>query len=187
MDDKLLALLTKLATGKLIIVCLLLVIAVNAFLVPAVYPSFETLDMRSSYTPQEAYQLIRSYGEEGRHYYALIEVTLDLVYPILWALLFSLLTIYLFRRAFPPNSFWQNLPLLGPIVMLVDYLENASIITMLLSYPRRLEFLAQVANIFTGTKSVLSWLQLILIVIGLLGWVGKTVYRSIKKRTESLP
>jgi hypothetical protein len=51
MADQLIALLTKLATGKLVILFLFLVIAVNAFVVPAIYPKFETLDLQSSYSP----------------------------------------------------------------------------------------------------------------------------------------
>ncbi len=183
MADKLLALLTKLATGRLVIFFILLVIAVNAFLLPAIYPSFETLDLQSSYSPERAYQLIDSYGEAGRHYYALIEVTLDLVYPLLAALMFSSLTIYFFRRIFPLDSFWQKLPLLGPLVMIVDYLENASIVTMLLSYPRRLDMLAQAANVFTVIKSFLSWPELILMLIGLLGWLGKIVYTWARRNS----
>lgn len=182
MADRLLALLTKLATGWWILVFLLLVIAINAYVLPAIYPP-DTLDIQSSYSPEKAYQLISSYGEQGRQYYALIELTLDLIYPILAALMFSTLTIYFFRRVFPLNSFWQKLPLLGPIVMIVDYLENASIVMMLLSYPRRLDIVAQAANVFTVTKSILTWPELILILIGLLGWVGKTIYTKIGRHT----
>jgi hypothetical protein len=76
MANKLLDLLAKLATGRLVILFILLVIAVNAFLLPAIYPGFETLDLQSSYSPERGYQLIDSYGEEGRQYYALIELTL---------------------------------------------------------------------------------------------------------------
>jgi hypothetical protein len=110
----------------------------------------------------------------------LIELTLDLIYPLLSALMFSTLTIYLFRRVFPPDSFWQKLPLLGPIVMIVDYLENAGIVTLLLSYPRRLDIVAQAANMFTVAKFALSQVELILIAIGLLGWLGKTVYTRVR-------
>jgi hypothetical protein len=186
MADKLIGLLTKLATGRWVIVFLLLVIAINAFVLPAIYPRFETLDMQSSYSPEKAYQLIASYGEGGRQSYALIELTLDLIYPILSALMFSSLTIYFFRRIFPLNSFWQKLPLLGPIVMIVDYLENISIVTMLLSYPRRLDLLARAANIFTVTKFILSDLELVLMLIGLLGWLGKSVYIWIKRNTGEM-
>ncbi len=186
MANKILALLTKLSTGWWVIVFLLLVIAVNAFVVPAIYPGFETLDMQSSYSPERAYQLIGSYGEAGRHYYILIELTLDLIYPLLAALMFSSFTIYFFRRIFPLDTFWQKLPLLGPIVMIVDYMENASIVTMLLSYPRRLDFVARAANVFTVTKSFLTWPELVLMLIGLLGWLGKIVYTWARKNTGAI-
>lgn len=181
MTDQLIGFLTKLATGRLVILFVFLVIAVNAFVLPVIYPRFETLDMQASSSPYEAYQRIASYGEDGRQYYALIELTLDLIYPILSALMFTSLTIFLFRGVFPLDSFWQKLPLLGPVVMWVDYLENASVVTMLLSYPRRLDLLAQAATMFTDAKIVLSDLELILILVGLLGWLGKTIYTRIKK------
>ncbi|HSK87517.1 MAG TPA: hypothetical protein VK880_04130 [Anaerolineales bacterium] len=186
MADKLIKLLTKLATGKLVIVFILLVIAINAFVVPAVYPRFETLDMKASYSAEEAYQLIASYGEEGRQYYAIIELTLDVIYPLLSALMFSSLTIYFFRRVFPLNSFWQKLPLLGLIVMAVDYLENTAIVVMLLNYPRRLEVVAQAANMFTVAKFALSQLELIVILVGLVGWLGKTVYTWVRRSTGEI-
>jgi hypothetical protein len=186
MADKLLDALTKLATGKLVIVFILLVIAVNAFVLPAIYPSFETLDLQSSYSPERAYQFIDSYGEEGRQYYVWIELTLDLIYPLLSALMFSTLTIYLFRRVFSPESFWQKLPLLGPIVMIVDYLENAGVVTLLLSYPRRLDIVAQAANMFTVAKFALSQVELLVIAIGLLGWLGKTVYTRVRSSPGSM-
>lgn len=181
MADKLIGFLTKLATGRLVILFVSLVIAVNAFALPLIYPRFETLDMQSSSSPEEAYQRIASYGEDGRQYYALIELTLDVIYPLLSALMFSSLTIFLFRRVFPLDSFWQKLPLLGPVVIVVDYLENASIVTMLLRYPRRLDLLAQAATMFTAAKFILSDLELVLILVGLLGWLGKAVYTRIKK------
>ena len=186
MATRLLALLTKLSTGRLIILFILLMMAVDWFLLPAVYPSFQTLDLQSSYSPEKAYQLIESYGEEGRQYYVLIELTLDLVYPILSALFFSTLTIYFFRRVFPLSSFWQKLPLLGPIVMIIDYLENTSILVMLMSYPSRLDAVAQAANIFTVTKFALSGLELILILVGFIGWLGKAVYTLVKKDTAEM-
>jgi hypothetical protein len=86
-----------------------------------------------------------------------------------------------FCRVFPLDSFWQKLSLLGPLVMVVDYLENAGIVTMLLSYPRQLDGVAQAANVFTVTKSFLTWPELILMLIGLLGWVGKIIYSKVSR------
>jgi hypothetical protein len=183
MANKLLELLTKLSTGRLVILFILLMLVVNAVVLPAIYPSFGTLDVQSSYSPEKAYQLMESYGEEGRQYYLLIELTLDALYPILSALFFSTLTIYLFHRVFALESFWQKLPLLGPIVMVVDYLENMSVVALLLNYPTRLDLLAQAANVFTITKFALSGLEMILILVGVVGWLGKTIYTSARKST----
>jgi len=186
MATRLIELLTKLATGRLIILFLFLVVAINVFALPAIYPRFETLDLQSSYSPDKAYQLISSYGEEGRQYYAFIELTLDVIYPLLSALLFSSLTIYFFRRVFPPESFWQKLPLLGLVVMVVDYLENSSIVVMLLNYPRRFDIVAQAANMFTIAKFALSQVELILIVIGLGSWFVKFLHARVKRSTKAV-
>lgn len=185
MANKLLAFLTKLATGRWVIVFLLLVVAFN-FALRWIYPSFPTLDIQSSYSPEKAYQLLDSYGEAGRQEYLVTELTVDLVYPILLALLFGPLMLYLFRRVFPADSVWQRLPLLAPLAMLVDYLENTSIVIMLLNYPRRLDLLARAANLFTVGKFGLGYLELILILLGLLGWLGKTLYAILKKRTGEM-
>ncbi len=83
MADKIIALLAKLATGRWVIVFLLLVIAFN-FALKWIYPSFPTLDIQSSYSPEKAYQLISSYGEAGRREYIVTELTVDIIYPILW-------------------------------------------------------------------------------------------------------
>ncbi len=81
--------LAKFATGQNIVILLALLIAINVWVLPAIYPPFETLDLQSSYTPDGAYNLVSSYGQTGRPYYAVIELTLDLVYPAISALFFS--------------------------------------------------------------------------------------------------
>jgi hypothetical protein len=159
----------KLADGRIILIFLFLFLLTNLFIVPAIYPKFQTLDTLSSYTPQKAYELISSYDSTGRQAYAIIEVTLDLAYPLIIALMFSLMILYTFKRAFPSIGWVQYVSLAPFAVMLSDYLENASVVTMLLSYPRELVSLAQIANVFTVAKFVLTPLQL-LFIIGLIGW-----------------
>ncbi len=170
----LLNVLTKWATGKSILFLFVLLIVINIWVLPAIYPPFETFDLRSSYTADEAYNLIASYGEQGRQYYAVIELTLDLVYPIINALFFSLFTIYTFRRIFPISRL-ELLPVLGIVVMGADYLENICVVTMLLSYPQRMDPVAQAANLFTVTKFILSYAELILMAIGLIGLIVQKV------------
>ncbi|CAG0957103.1 hypothetical protein ANAEL_00407 [Anaerolineales bacterium] len=159
----------KLANGKVILLLLSLFLLANFVLIPAVYPKFQTLDTLYSYTPEKARELISSYGEQGRQSYLLTEVTLDLVYPFITALLFCLLILYTFKRAFPNNRRIWNLSLSSYLVMLADYLENACVVTMLLGYPREFTAIARISNFFTVTKFALSPLQL-LFLVGLIGW-----------------
>ncbi len=175
MLDNLTNILGKLATGKNIIILLILMIVANAVVIPLIYPQFETLDLQSSYSPDGAYNLISSYGEQGRLHYAVIELTLDLFYPLISALLFSLFTAYTFRRIFSPQSKLQYLALIPLAVMLVDYFENISVVTMLFIFPQRIDPVAQAANLFTVTKFALSYVELALVLIGLIGLLAKKV------------
>ena len=139
----------KLANGKVILLLLLLFLLANFVIIQAIYPKFQTLDTLSSYTPDKAFQLISSYGEQGRQYYAVIEVTLDLVYPFVTALLFSLISLYSFKQAFLNHNWALYLSLTPYAILLADYLENTCIVTMLLIFPRESVLLAQISNFFT--------------------------------------
>ncbi|MGA2488892.1 MAG: hypothetical protein ABSF99_01710 [Anaerolineales bacterium] len=156
MLKNLLDVLSRLANWKIILLLLILFLLANLAVIPAIYPKFETLDTLSSYTPEKAYQLISSYGEQGRQSYAVIECTLDLAYPFITALLFSLLALVTFKKAFPASRWVPYLSLLPFLIMLVDYLENSCVVTMLLSYPRELTGLAATSNIFTVIKFALT-------------------------------
>ena len=164
----------KLADGRIILILLFLFLLINIVVVPWIYPTFQTLDTLSSYTPQKAYELMSSYGATGRQSYAIIEVTLDLAYPLITALLFSLIILYTFKRAFPGRDWVRYFSLAPFAVMLADYLENVCVVTMLLSYPRELDGVAQVSNVFTVAKFTLAPLQL-LFVIGLIGWLIQAI------------
>ncbi len=166
--------LIRLATGKNIITLLLVFLFFNFVLVPVLYPRFQTLDLLDSYTPHQAYQLITSYGDQGRQAYLVTELTLDLLYPFTSALLFSLPIVYSFQRAFPEYPWTTNLALLPFAVMTADYAENACIVTMWLNYPRLLPAVAQISNILTITKLALSPLELIF-AVALLVWLVRSL------------
>lgn len=164
----------KLANGKVILFLLFLFLVANFFVIEAVYPKFQTLDILPSYTPEKAFQLISSYGEQGRQYYAVIEMTLDLIYPFVTALMFSLVTFYTFKQAFPNHNWVLYLSFAPYAILFADYLENICIIILLLIYPREPVFLARLSNFFTIAKFSLTPVQL-LFVVGLVGWLYQTI------------
>ena len=163
-----------LSNGRNIVFLLILFLLSNFVVIPAIYPKFQTLDTLTTYTPEKAYNLITSYGDQGRHYYALIELTLDLVYPFISALLFSLSILYTFQHGFPSFAWTNRLALIPFGVMLADYLENGCIVIMLLSYPQDLPIVAGLSNIFTITKQALTPFEL-LFLAGLVGWLVRWI------------
>ncbi len=122
---------------------------------PAFYPKLQTLDILPSYTPEQAYRSIASYGDAGRQLYLVIDLTLDLVYPFITGLLFSLATLYTFQRGFPSHPLNRKLALLPFLPMLADYVENICVIIMLLRYPVERAMVANISGIATSTKFAL--------------------------------
>jgi len=125
---------------------------------PLIFHQSSPLDTRLSYTPQQAYQALEAYGPAGRAQYARTILLLDIVFPVVYALLLSLLIARGLVHAFPASARIQSLALLPFAAMFFDWLENASILALLANFPRRLDGLAAAAGIFTSLK----WLILAL-------------------------
>src|SRR5215510_5447115 len=67
------------------------------------------LDLKFLYTPDQAFALVDSYGEEARLAYRTFELTADIVHPIAYVLFYGLLMSVLLQRAFPSTSVVQKL------------------------------------------------------------------------------
>lgn len=125
------------------------------------------LDLMFFYTPEQAFAMIDKYGEAGRSIYWKIELTADIIYPIIYTLFFGLLMSWLFQRGFKSNSAiqkWNVMPVGG---WLFDLLENVGIVSMLSMYPAKPEFLAWLTMIFGSIKWAFAAISLVLILVGL--------------------
>ena len=80
----------------------------SAILELAANNSVLPLDLLFFYTPAEAFAMLEKYGPTGRALYMKIELTADLLYPIIYTLFFGLLISWLFQRAFPADSTMQK-------------------------------------------------------------------------------
>ncbi|MGD8997368.1 MAG: hypothetical protein PVH80_04620 [Anaerolineae bacterium] len=136
------------------------------------------LDRLIVYTPDEAYDMIAAYGQQGRQYYATIALTLDTVFPLLLALTFSLILTSVFHRTFSREGVLQRTVLVPVAAMTADLLENAGIVTMLLSYPRKLRAVALLASAFSTVKWTAIAAESVLVIIGLLAWLIQGMRRE---------
>ena len=59
--------------------------------------------------------------------------------------------------------------------MIGDYLENASVATIMLVYPNGLDALASITALYTAVKFIASFASIGLIVAGLIVWFVKRI------------
>ncbi len=133
------------------------------------------LDMRSSYTPNEAYALFDALGAQGRQLYATMILVADIILPAAYTLFFATLIAWLVRRLVAPDHIAQRLSFVPFLALVGDWGENICFLTMISFYPTRLDSVAQIANVLTILKSVGLALCALIIIVLLLAvvWRGK--------------
>jgi hypothetical protein len=122
------------------------------------------LDIRFAYSPESVFDLASRLGERGRRFYALSELTVDLVYPLLYSSLFGLLLARLLPRAFPSRPRWRHLALVPFAALTCDYAENVSLAIILLGFPSTMP-VAPVASLCTTTKWIFGGTSIVMIAI----------------------
>ena len=124
------------------------------------------LDLMFFSTPQQAFEMIDKYGEAGRSIYLRIELTADIIYPIIYALFFGLLLSWLFQRAFAPDSKMQKWNVMPAGAWVFDMLENIGIVSMLMAYPSKPALLAWLTMLFGSLKWGFFAITIGLVVVG---------------------
>ncbi|OPZ93606.1 MAG: hypothetical protein BWY74_01059 [Firmicutes bacterium ADurb.Bin419] len=144
------------------------------------------LDMEmKGYSAVRAYEVIDALGEEGRAFYIKYIVPLDFPFPLSYGLFwFTTLTLILKSTGIKLKKPWL-LGLIGFCATVFDWLENLIIISLLQTYPKRNNTLANIASIFTQLKFLFFIIILLLIIVGMLiivlkKFLSKAPHRQIK-------
>lgn len=124
----------------------------GAIMALAANASVTPLDLMFFYTPQKAFAMIEKYGEAGRALYMKIELTADIIYPIIYTLFYGLLLSWLMQRAYKPESKMQRLNAMPVGAWMFDLLENVGIVSMLAMYPAQPSILAWLTMVFGSVK-----------------------------------
>lgn len=125
------------------------------------------LDLMFFYTPAEAFAMIEKYGPDGRDIYFKIELTADILYPIVYTLFYAFLLSWLFQRGFKPESRMQKYNVMPVGAFLFDMLENAGIVTMLSMYPAQPAAMAWLTMLFGSLKWLFAFASIGLVLYGL--------------------
>jgi hypothetical protein len=165
--------LKKYAKGRFILVFLALMLLFGMVIVPTIQGKLEAssggagpIDLLFSYTPEKAYSMIESFGDEGRALYRTFAMTGDVIYPVVYSIFFSLLITWLFQRSFASNSKLQMLNVIPLGAWLFDWLENINIVMMLSLYPSTPTTVAKLASICTTIKWSFGAVGVLLVLIG---------------------
>lgn len=105
----------------------------------------EVLDLRiDGYNAAEAYIALKNMGEEGRSVYRNAEMSIDIVYPLSWALL-----LFSISLLFSSKNTYREILLTLPVLYLIsDIAENIHIISMIDGFPN---------NCGDGVFTLLKW------------------------------
>lgn len=162
------------AKGWLVLVLLALDVFFAGFVMPLIgglmqggQGGIQPLDLMFFAVPDQTFDMIERYGDLGRIFYRNVELTADIVYPIIYLFAFALLISWLFQRGFSPESKMMKLNVMPLGAWFFDLLENLSIVAMLSMYPAKPAALAWLFALFNAVKWLFAGASIVLILVGL--------------------
>lgn len=121
----------------------------------------KVLDASFWYNPLDAKQFFEKIGESGRTLYAITELSIDLLFPLVYGTLFGIFIVRLYGAT---SAKW--LVLIPLATAATDLIENSIIAYLAWSYAGRESSVAWIAAVFTSVKSLGFAASLIIILIG---------------------
>jgi hypothetical protein len=129
------------------------------------------IDLTFGFNPDKTLQMVHDYGDAARAYYARVETTIDVAYPVVYTLLMGIILSLLYRNT---SYSWVNtIPF---ACMAFDLLENVTIVLLLTSYPQQSSTVAVLCEIFKLLKWLSFGAAILLVVFG----VGARIKNRIK-------
>ena len=128
------------------------------------------LDLRVSYSPDDAYKLFTELGTAGRRAYLILHLVPDIIFPIGYALTFAFISAWFLVRLLPLDHRLQWLSMTPLISGLADVSENQSLVICNLAYPGRIDWLVQFAHLLTKVKFGLLPIGVVFLLIIVVMW-----------------
>lgn len=164
----------KWAKGWLVLVLLVLDAFFGGFLLPLTQGIMQgdtggiiPLDLMVFAPPQKVFNMIERYGEFNRVFYRNVELTLDIIYPVVYLFFFGLAISWLFQRGYPQGSPMRKYNITPLGAWFFDLLENIVIVTLLMIFPAQPASLAWLLLILTTAKWFFAAASILLLVTGL--------------------
>ena len=160
-------------SGRKVLLLFILTNLVYAFMLTFTIPNvmafsegMKLLDMMPmGYDQEYINNLLETLGQEGRDLYLYNQIPVDMIYPLLFSISYSLLIAYFLKKLNKLNSVFFFLCWLPIVAGISDYFENFGIITMLINYPEINSISATATNLFTVIKSLFTTVYFVTLII----------------------
>jgi hypothetical protein len=126
----------------------------------------EILDLQFGFNPKQIYNTIARYGE-AKDFYLKVELLADSIYPIVYTLALSIVLSTLLKKNQIEED-KKHFNLMPLTITSMDYLENMSIISLLILYPTQVQILTYLCATFTLLKWLFTIITILFILINLL-------------------
>lgn len=137
--------------------------------------------MPTGYSIDYVNSLLSVLGDKGRNAYLFNQLPLDMVYPLLFAITYSLVLAYFLNKLKKLDSYLFYFCLLPLFSGFFDYCENIGIISILNTYPNNSDTLTQITNIFSVLKSFSTTIYFITLTGTLIVWGGSRLFPQNNK------
>lgn len=174
--------------AKAVVVLPLFVITQGLYLfmvlksIPAVKKFSEGLElpdlMPTGYSADYIPKLLKTLGEEGRSVYMSYQIPLDMIYPLLFAISYSILLAYLFKKGISDTNILNRFVVVPVFAAVFDYCENLAVLWQLKTFPETSEVLSTIAGIATVFKSGFTSLFFLLLFIGIAAMMIRRVRKA---------
>lgn len=124
-------------------------------------------DAKFTYTPDDVHAMFSAYGATGRRRYVRNAVTLDLLFPCIYASFLTLVLVRLTSQLTSPPAVLRLLSFTPLLAGICDLLENPCLVMLAWVYPLRRDWLARVASSFTRLKWILVAASALLVIFAL--------------------
>lgn len=139
------------------------------------------LDMMPlGYDLDDVNALFTALGEKGRGIYLYSQIPVDMIYPFLFGISYSLIYAYFLHKLGKLDSVFFYVSLLPLVAGTADYLENTGIVLMLTSFPNVSPVMASLTNVCSIIKSASTTLFFILLILLIL-WFGIKTLNELKR------
>lgn len=162
------------AKGWLIFILLILDVFFSGFLLPLIQGMMQggqggitPLDIMFFATPDKLFAMLENMGEYTRFFYRNVELTVDIVYPIVYLFFFGLLISWLFQRGFASTSSMRKLNVMPLGAWFFDLIENILIVILISIFPSQPMALGWLLFLVSSIKWLFAGASILLILTGL--------------------